>query len=531
MTRFALTSAAVTHLSIISLLVVSIFTMMTTANAQPPQKGDLLWANKLDTQQAISSGAGAGGIVDLPDNSAAIELDSADAKAGASRKFTLPVDKLRGNFVVVSVDVKAENVSAKPNSWNGVKAMMKIDTTTGTQWPQPDIPVGSFDWTRYSMRILIPTDATAAALNLGLENVTGKAWFRDARITFLRSSALSPPAPANQPIFRGHKVPRLRGTMIQTSLSEQDLKVLADDWGANLVRWQLTRPNHSGEETDFTAYDKWLDDELVKLDRGLRWAKSLGVMVVVDLHSPPGGKASSGGYQAAMGGIFTDPRAQSKFIEVWRMIAKRYKGNKTIWGFDLVNEPVDSDTAENCDDWQSLAFRAGKAIRAIDPSRTLIVEPPSWGSPQGFIGFHPIPLPHIVYSFHMYEPIQFTHQGVFSPSAPVTYPGMIAGVMWDKATQEKAMAPAIEFAKRYRVQMYVGEFSAIRWAPGAYKYLSDLIDIFESHGWDWTYHAYREWGGWSVELGNQKDDLTPTKEPTRRKLVLLKWMKQDKRAR
>ena len=26
-----------------------------------------------------------------------------------------------------------------------------------------------------------------------------------------------------------------------------------------------------------------------------------------------------------------------------------------------------------------------------------------------------------------------------------------------------------------------------------------MISINEAYGWDWTYHAYREWQGWSVE--------------------------------
>ena len=37
------------------------------------------------------------------------------------------------------------------------------------------------------------------------------------------------------------------------------------------------------------------------------------------------------------------------------------------------------------------------------------------------------------------------------------------------------------------------------WAPGAERYLADLISIFNEYGWDWTYHAFREWPGWSVE--------------------------------
>jgi len=26
-----------------------------------------------------------------------------------------------------------------------------------------------------------------------------------------------------------------------------------------------------------------------------------------------------------------------------------------------------------------------------------------------------------------------------------------------------------------------------------------LLEIFEAEGWDWGYHAYREWYGWSLE--------------------------------
>lgn len=34
---------------------------------------------------------------------------------------------------------------------------------------------------------------------------------------------------------------------------------------------------------------------------------------------------------------------------------------------------------------------------------------------------------------------------------------------------------------------------------GADRYLADVIDLFEEYGWDWSYHAFREWAGWSVE--------------------------------
>ena len=30
--------------------------------------------------------------------------------------------------------------------------------------------------------------------------------------------------------------------------------------------------------------------------------------------------------------------------------------------------------------------------------------------------------------------------------------------------------------------------------------IRDCIAVFEELGWDWTYHAYREYQGWSVQL-------------------------------
>jgi hypothetical protein len=267
-----------------------------------------------------------------------------------------------------------------------------------------------------------------------------------------------------------------------------------------------------------------------KTDQVQQWARKYGVRVILDLHSPPGGKASPGGYVAAMGGFFNQPEAQRHFVEVWQKMARRFKGNAVIWGFDLVNEPVDDQTAEGCQDWQELALTAGNAIRKIDPERTLIVEPPRWGGPAGWDGFNPIPLPRVVYSFHMYEPGRFTHQRVFNKTQKtVAYPGEIDGQTWDRERLIKTMQPAIDFARKYRVQMYVGEFSAIRWASGAEKYLADLTSIFEEKGWDWSYHAYREWHGWSLEHGPDEKDDQPSALPTERFKAIAHWWQQNQR--
>ncbi len=82
--------------------------------------------------------------------------------------------------------------------------------------------------------------------------------------------------------------------------------------------------------------------------------------------------------------------------------------------------------------------------------------------------------------------------------------------------------------------MFVGEFSAIRIAPtgSAVRYLEDVTSLFEEFGFDWTYHAYREWQGWSLAhvgpLNNPRRANAPT--PTPRAQVILGWMQHNRRA-
>jgi len=142
--------------------------------------------------------------------------------------------------------------------------------------------------------------------------------------------------------------------------------------------------------------------------------------------------------------------------------------------------------------------------------------------PDGFDALTPLDIDRVIYSFHMYKPHRFTHQGVYDSKAELVYPGVIDGLNWDKERLREAMRPAIDFQREFNVHIYVGEFSAIRWAPdnSAYRYLRDVIDLFEEYGWDWSYHAFREWDGWSVEHGPDRQNRTPADTPTDRQKLL-----------
>lgn len=443
----------------------------------------------------------------------------------------LEVSELKGRTVRLSAMVRGENVSSKPNPWNGIKYMLVIHTPEGTQYPQAPLGTGSFDWRATGFRVRIPGNATNITLVLGLEQVTGKVWFDDLKITAAPRKEPRAVTPVAGPPFKGHALPRLRGAMISPNLDAEGLRLLGGEWKANLIRFQLIRFARPGVGTKLEDYDAWLEGELTKLDRLLPECHKHGIMVALDLHSPPGGNGTVSGYVGSDAGLFTSRAAQDKFVEIWRKMAARYRSEPAIWGYDLANEPVEDDVAEDCDDWPALAERAAKSIREIDPVRAIIIEPANWGGPEALRDFQPIPVSNIVYSVHMYMPSAFTHQGVFGSSPPVTYPGMIQGKLWDKAQLEEALKPATDFQRRYNVHIYIGEFSAIRWAPdgSAYRYLRDVIDLFEKYGWDWSYHAFREWQGWSVEHGSDRKDEARSQTPTDRQQLLRDWYARNQK--
>ncbi len=440
--------------------------------------------------------------------------------------YVLKAEPLRGYLLRLSCMVKAENVSAKPQPWNGIKFMLPMVSGGSKMYPQADIGVGTFEWKRVAFDVRVPPNVTDVRLYMGLESVTGKVWFDDLTITVRKPPFVPAPAVTSGKVYTGHQLPRLRGAMIRPNIDEAGLRTFGQEWKANVVRWQLIGWDPKGKPAGLAAWDEWLAGELKRLDAALPLCEKYGIYVVVDLHSPPSEAGDPGP------SLFNSPECQAKFIEAWKMMARRYRNSKAVWAYDLVNEPIDNGTAEGCLYWQELAEKTAKAVRAIDPGHAIIVECADGDNPYGFSNFNPIKVPGVVYSVHMYLPHAFTHQGVFDDwSTKWVYPGEIAGQQWDKAQIERALQPVIDFQKRYRVQIYVGEFSAIRWAPegSAYRYLRDCIDVFEEHGWDWTYHAFREWSGWSVEHGEDKADEGVAKVETQRKKLLRGWFAKNQK--
>ena len=459
----------------------------------------------------------------------AVEIPAAEGQGHRNVRTRLPIEELRGARVAVEGWVRADGVAEPPQAYNGVKVMLHSVAPDGPRWTQQNNVFGTFDWRKVQFVATVPPEASEAWLVLGLENTHGQAWFDRVRITVVGRHRTAPAEPPSGPVYRGHDRERLRGVMISPRLTEADLRFLAEEWNVNHVRWQLIWggfPRSPADTASVAEYRAWLDGALEHLDSLLPVCRELGILVALDVHTPPGGRNDN--HECRM---FHIAEHQQTFIDIWDELARRYRDEPAIWGYDLVNEPVEGVVAEGLMDWRTLAEHVSRRIREVDPERAIIIEPAPWGSPEALDWFEPLDLPNLVYSVHMYIPHQFTHQGVYDDPTGVHYPGEVDGVYYDRDKLEEALRPAIDYQRDYGVHIYIGEFSAIRWAPGssAHDYIRDVIAICEKHGWDWAYHAFREWDGWSVEHGPDRDDRRPTEEPTDRELLLRSWFEKNER--
>ncbi|XHR31241.1 MAG: glycoside hydrolase family 5 protein [Chthoniobacteraceae bacterium] len=370
------------------------------------------------------------------------------------------------------------------------------------------------------------------------------AWLRIEAAPGVPSASVASPKPEElekerpePPTVRGFMTAAFEGV---TPEAMAEMKA----WGANVIRLQV-KPVQRAKALKKPLAEAW-PEILDELDRTVASAEATGLKVIVDLHEPPLPEiVESHGFDQPA--LWHAPDLEKSMVQTWSDIAKKLKPRaKTIWGYDLLNEPLDrSQLPWPPKEWYPLAVKVVEAIRQVDPAVWIVYEPGPGGMSRGYQGLLPLPDRRVIYSIHDYSPAQFTHQGIahvggfdhtdIATKKGVGYPTAVDGGTLDRAWRMGELAPAIEFQKKWRVPMYVGEFSVIRWAPkqDALNWLQETVDIFESMGWSWTYHAFREYSGWSLEHdetypGNTLAVVPPAPQETdRAKLIKKAFLKNE----
>ena len=197
--------------------------------------------------------------------------------------------------------------------------------------------------------------------------------------------------------------------------------------------------------------------------------------------------------------LWGDASAQDEMVEAWRSFATMYKGRTGII-FDLLNEPHGLTAAEIVDGhalpkavWNKLYPRIVTAIRAVDIERPIIVEP-IWGDCKNFPDLIYMSDPGIIYSFHLWAPHPFTHQGNidYPIAGTVNYPGVMQDgqyqelKFWDKSQLSVEIKDAVAFAQSHGARVMMGELGCSRGAPSAdrARWVADAYSLAEQYGFD-----------------------------------------------
>ena len=139
-----------------------------------------------------------------------------------------------------------------------------------------------------------------------------------------------------------------------------------------------------------------------RLNATIARANQLGLTVIVDLHP------IFSTQDAALTGN-GDPRYTALLTKMANYLSK-YNQNKVA--LELMNEPIaagdDKCPAEfNWNNWQRKFYTAA---RAGNKNITLILTGACWGGIDGLLKVEKIADPNVIYSFHDYDPFQFSHQ-------------------------------------------------------------------------------------------------------------------------
>ena len=223
-----------------------------------------------------------------------------------------------------------------------------------------------------------------ATVTLGLERASGRLGVDLKTLRIVRAKPAFPFVnPAGRAVYtkRVTEMPQLKGAMISSDIPTWSFEELIDR-GARLVRFTLhgynMKPEQRGDwkDPDFKKvrkqYFDWLDRRLSQFGGLVPLARKRGVKMIPALFNLTGGKYPGTDEDA----MFRDPKWADLFVETWMRIAWRLRAHTdVIYGYDLVNEPVQDRPAEKDCDWWNVQRRAAEAAAAVARLALVDVDP------------------------------------------------------------------------------------------------------------------------------------------------------------
>lgn len=289
-------------------------------------------------------------------------------------------------------------------------------------------------------------------------------------------------------------------------IKETDIRQIGS-WGLDHLRlpidYDLVEDNEGGySEEGFSYIDKTID-----------WCRKYGLNMILDLHKTYGFSFDEGEHES---GFFENEAYQERFYRLWEELAKRYAGEGDSIAFELLNEVTEK---KYCDIWNDIATRCIERIRAVAPEIKILVGGYYNNSIEALPDLLPPHDENIIYNFHCYEPLIFTHQGAYwipemdtsfrmpaessyaaiqemsaenLPSVAVKFDIFDQNEILSESFFEKLFSEAACIAEERNVALYCGEYGVINLADPSdtlkwYRMIGDTFNRFGIGRAAWSY--------------------------------------------
>jgi len=241
-------------------------------------------------------------------------------------------------------------------------------------------------------------------------------------------------------------------------ITKADIDFIAAQ-GANTVRLPFNYKLFTDEDYMGETGQK---QPFLLMDRVVAWCKANGLYLILDMHDCPGSQTGDNiddGYGYPW--LFESERSQQLFCDIWVEIARHYRDESTILGYELMNEPI-AHYFENKDSLytllQPLYKRAVKAIRTVDQNHVILLGGAHWNS-----------------FFFMFDDWTFDKNIMFTCHR---YGG--------PATKE-AIKDYIDFRDKTQLPMYMGEIG-----HNTMEWQAQFVEVMKQNNIGYTFWPYKK---------------------------------------
>lgn len=277
-------------------------------------------------------------------------------------------------------------------------------------------------------------------------------------------------------------------------ITKQDIAKIAT-WGVDHVRLPI---DYNVLENDTNDYK---EDGFARIDKAIEWCQEFHLNLVLDLHKTAGFSFDFGEKED---GFFESKKLQERFLLLWEEIARRYGKYADTVAFELLNEVTEQSYI---DVWNRLSNECIRRIRVFAPDTLILIGSYNNNCASAVKDLAKPYDDKVVYNFHCYESLLFTHQGAtwtdkINPDARMSYEESRLSPEFF----EDFFASALETAKKNNTVLYCGEYGVIdRVSPeDTLRWYKDINSIFEKYGISRCAWSYKE-----MDFGLSDERLKP----------------------